>query len=39
MDYDQITVSAFIYLIILCDSIYLIIFFIYLGMIGNLCQV
>ena len=27
MDYDQITISAFLYLIILCDSNYLIIFF------------
>ena len=26
MDYDQITISAFIYEIISCDSIYLIIF-------------
>ena len=34
MDYDQITFSAFIYLIIWFDH-----FFIYVGTIGNLCQV
>ena len=33
MDYDQITFSAFIYLIIWFDH-----FFIYVGTIGNLCQ-